>query len=212
MNRWIFSACAILAMTRGGWAQDYIGAGQEFVGSGQEFVGPGSVGSNEPLFSYDDQERWKHGWIQAMPYYGGYESFRPYNYHHVFGQATTAQGWGMSMPYSQQFWHRYENMTNLALSAPNDNVLTPVPQQQYQQQYQQQPQNFHPLQQQQQQLMPPQPQYQAPAPTPAPVPQAGWQMPQQGAYQTQYIEQAAPQQQLMQNYLRGPVLPSGNRR
>ncbi|MCA9088449.1 MAG: hypothetical protein KDA90_07405 [Planctomycetaceae bacterium] len=209
MNRWIFSACAILAMTRGGWAQDYIGAGQEFVGSGQEFVGPGSVGSNEPLFSYDDQERWKHGWIQAMPYYGGYESFRPYNYHHVFGQATTAQGWGMSMPYSQQFWHRYENMTNLALSAPDDNVLTPVPQQQYQQQ----PQNFHPLQQQQQQqLMPPQPQYQAPAPTPAPVPQAGWQMPQQGAYQTQYIEQAAPQQQLMQNYLRGPVLPSGNRR
>ena len=51
-----------------------------------------------------------------MPYYHGFHSFRPYNYHHVFGQSTTAQGFGMSpvMSYSQQFWHRYEHMTDLS--------------------------------------------------------------------------------------------------
>ena len=81
-----------------------------------QYFGAGSVGSNEQLFSYDDQERWKHGYIKIMPYYHGFHSFRPYNYHHVFGQSTTAQGFGMSpvMPYSQQFWHRYERMADLS--------------------------------------------------------------------------------------------------
>jgi hypothetical protein len=80
------------------------------------YQGPGSVGSSEPLFRYDDQERWKHGYLHDMPYYEGYHSFRPYNYHHVFGQSTTAAGWGMPsvMPYSQQFWHRYEHMVDLS--------------------------------------------------------------------------------------------------
>ena len=76
----------------------------------------GPVGSYEPLYFYDDQEPWKHGYIKVMPYYGGFHSFRPYNYHHVFSQSATAQRLGMSpvMPYSQQFWHRYEAMTDLS--------------------------------------------------------------------------------------------------
>lgn len=99
-------------------AQDasYVPQATQDVGYGDSYNGPGSVGSGEPLFRYDDQERWKHGWIRSMPYYEGYHSFRPYNYHHVFSQAQTSAGWGMpaTMPYSQQFWHRYEGMTDLS--------------------------------------------------------------------------------------------------
>ncbi|WP_437230996.1 hypothetical protein SH661x_002252 [Planctomicrobium sp. SH661] len=99
-------------------AQDaaYIPQATQDVGYGGAYNGPGSVGHSEPLFRYDDQERWKHGWIQNMPYYEGFHSFRPYNYHHVFSQAQTSAGWGMpaTMPYSQQFWHRYEKMTDLS--------------------------------------------------------------------------------------------------
>jgi hypothetical protein len=85
-------------------------------GYADAYSGPGSVGSNEPLFRYDDQERWKHGWVRNMPYYEGYHSFRPYNYHNVFGQSQTSVGWGMpaTMPYSQQFWHRYEEMVDMS--------------------------------------------------------------------------------------------------
>jgi hypothetical protein len=86
----------------------------------QDYVGPASLGSQETLFPYDDQEPWKHGYRQVMPYYGGWHAFRPYNYHHVFGQAQTAATWGMAMPYSQQFWHRYQLV-------PGGNV-TPLPQ------------------------------------------------------------------------------------
>jgi hypothetical protein len=94
----------------------YIPQATQDVGYESAFSGPGSIGSGEPLFRYDDQERWKHGYIQNMPYYEGYHSFRPYNYHHVFSQAQTSAGWGMpaTMPYSQQFWHRYENMVDLS--------------------------------------------------------------------------------------------------
>ena len=86
----------------------------------QDYVGSASVGSSEPLYSYDDQEKWKHGWLQEMPYYHGYHSFRPYNYHHVFGQTQTANAWGLHAPYSQQFWHRYQ--------AVPGGIVTPVPQ------------------------------------------------------------------------------------
>lgn len=80
------------------------------------YSGPASIGSSEPLFRYDDQERWKHGYMKDMPYYGGYHFFRPYNYHQVFSLTATAAGWGMpaSMPNSQQFWHKYEDMTDLS--------------------------------------------------------------------------------------------------
>ncbi|MBX3443185.1 MAG: hypothetical protein KF774_12335 [Planctomyces sp.] len=73
-----------------------------------EAYGPASMGAQEQLYPFDDQEPWKHGYRQVMPYYGGWHSFRPYNYHHVFGQTRTTQSFGLSMPYSQQFWHRYQ--------------------------------------------------------------------------------------------------------
>jgi len=99
-------------------AQDatFVPEATQNLGYGGAYNGPGSVGSSEPLFRYDDQERWKHGWVRNVPYYEGFHSFRPYNYHHVFSQAQTAAGWGMpaTMPYSQQFWHRYEGMTDLS--------------------------------------------------------------------------------------------------
>lgn len=81
----------------------------------QDYVGPQSVGSSqEQLYPYDDQEKWKHGYLKEMPYYHGYHSFKPYNYHHVFSQSQTSSGWGMNpnTPYSQQFWHKYENMAS----------------------------------------------------------------------------------------------------
>lgn len=88
------------------------------------YMGP-SVGASEPMFRYDEQERWKHGYIQNVPYYEGFHSFRPYNYHHVFSQSQTAAGWGMSavLPYSQQFWHKYEAQVDL--SRGNHTPVTP---------------------------------------------------------------------------------------
>ena len=64
----------------------------------------------DELYPYDAQYPWLHGYFQEMPSYGGYKSFRPYNYKHIFSQSKTAAGWGLSpqMPYSQQFWHRYQ--------------------------------------------------------------------------------------------------------
>ena len=87
--------------------------------------GAPSVGSAEPLFQYDDPEPWKHGYIHRMPYYEGLHSFLPYNYKAVFAQTQTAAGWGMpnTMAYSQQFWHRYENRTDL--SQPPQLDMTP---------------------------------------------------------------------------------------
>ena len=77
----------------------------------QPYVGRSSFGGQETLFRYDDQEPWKHGWKKQMPYHEGFHSFRPYNYHHVFGQTQTAAAYGQSMPYSQQWWHRYYSVS-----------------------------------------------------------------------------------------------------
>lgn len=92
---------------------------------GGDYYGSSSIGSSEPLYAYDDLEPWKHGYIQVMPFYGGFHSYRPYNYKQVFAQSQTAAGWGMpnTMPYSQQFWHRYEQQADLSLPR------VPVPQQ-----------------------------------------------------------------------------------
>ncbi len=77
----------------------------------QDYTGPASFGAQETLFRYDDQEPWKHGWKKQMNYHEGFHSFRPYNYHHVFGQTQTAAAYGQSMPYSQQWWHRYYSVS-----------------------------------------------------------------------------------------------------
>lgn len=115
MAKRFLSLLLLAAVTTPVAAQD-IYYGDQFAGGAAAYSGAGSFGSGEPLYSYDDQDRWKHGWLQIMPYYGGFHSFRPYNYHHVFGQSQTAIGWGMpgTMPYSQQFWHRYERQADLA--------------------------------------------------------------------------------------------------
>jgi hypothetical protein len=77
----------------------------------EPYIGSSSFGSQETLYRYDDQEPWKHGWKKQMPYHEGYQAFRPYNYHHVFGQTQTAAAYGQSMPYSQQWWHRYQSVS-----------------------------------------------------------------------------------------------------
>jgi hypothetical protein len=75
----------------------------------QPYVGASSFGAQETLFRYDDQEPWKHGWKKQMSYHEGFQAFRPYNYHHVFGQTQAAAAYGQTMPYSQQWWHRYHS-------------------------------------------------------------------------------------------------------
>ena len=69
----------------------------------------GSVGAPGQLFPYDQQDPWLHGQHQRVPSYGGYRSFRPYNYRHVAPQAQIASSWGGSqgMTYSQQFFNKY---------------------------------------------------------------------------------------------------------
>ena len=109
-------------------AQDFYGD----VGAGG-YLGAGSVGSQEPLYPYDDQEPWKHGYLQIVPYYGGYHSGRPYNYHHVFAQTQTSVGWGMphGLPYSQQWYNRFDTMGDpgRSISEPNGYFgYTPAPQ------------------------------------------------------------------------------------
>ena len=109
-------------------SQGYAGQGYASQGGGgTDYSGSASIGSNEQLYSFDDQEKWKHGWLQEMPYYHGYHSFRPYNYHHVFGQSQTAAGAGLptTMPYSQQWWHRYSQQANLNKS--NQILSAPAP-------------------------------------------------------------------------------------
>lgn len=105
--------CAVMTVVTLGVLQSWALA-QEFIITGQTF------GVAEPLYQYDDREPWKHGWIQVMPYYGGYHSFRPYNYKHVLSQSAQAAAWGLphTMPYSQQFYHRYENFADSELSVP----------------------------------------------------------------------------------------------
>ncbi|NOX56979.1 MAG: hypothetical protein GXP27_21570 [Planctomycetes bacterium] len=79
-------------------------------------AGPYGAGSSMgQLNPYDSPSPWMHGYIQHLPVYGGFRYFRPYNYKHVLSQSTTAGQWGMSptMPYSQQFWHRYQDKASL---------------------------------------------------------------------------------------------------
>ena len=68
-----------------------------------------AAGDGVQLYPYDQQDTWLHGHFQRVPSYGGFASFRPYNYRHVFAQTQLAQQWGHAhgMPYSQQFWNRY---------------------------------------------------------------------------------------------------------
>lgn len=82
----------------------------------------GFEGQFEQRYPFDSQQNWVHGYFQEIPAYGGHVFFRPYNYKDVMSQSQTSAGWGMSptMPYSQQFWHRYHDQaTMLKLSRSN---------------------------------------------------------------------------------------------
>jgi hypothetical protein len=135
MIRMLWSAAALAAVSGTALAQEcypggVYGAGY-YEGFQGAYDGAGSLGA-EPLFPYDDPEPWKHGYLQIVPYYGGYRSGRPYNYHHVFSQTQTSVGWGMphGLPYSQQWHHRYEGMADpgRALSEPGGYYRSLLPQ------------------------------------------------------------------------------------
>ncbi|TWT57191.1 hypothetical protein KOR42_05490 [Thalassoglobus neptunius] len=112
----VLLAIVMPSMARAQAGQPPVPADVPIQQAGPTVHGSFTVGNSEPLYFYDDQEPWKHGYIKVMPYYGGFHSFRPYNYHHIFSQSSTAQRFQMSpvMPYSQQFWHYYEAMTDLS--------------------------------------------------------------------------------------------------
>lgn len=76
---------------------------------GIQYSGTVAGGDGVQLYPYDQQDPWLHGYFQRYPAYGGFSSFRPYNYRHVFAQTQLAGTWGLphGMPYSQQFWNKY---------------------------------------------------------------------------------------------------------
>ncbi len=76
---------------------------------GEQYSHVIAAGEGGQLYPYDQQDPWLHGQYQRIPAYGGFASFRPYNYRHVFAQAQIATIWGTphGLPYSQQFWNRY---------------------------------------------------------------------------------------------------------
>ena len=89
----------------------------------------GFEGKYEQRYPFDTQQNWVHGYHQEIPAYGGHVFFRPYNYKDVLSQSQTAAGWGMSptMPYSQQFWHRYQYQIDLSQGGGVGTMPTPAP-------------------------------------------------------------------------------------
>lgn len=89
----------------------------------------GFEGQFEQRLPFDSHQNWMHGYHQEIPAYNGHVFFRPYNYKDVLSQSQTAAGWGMSptMPYSQQFWHRYHDQaTMLKLARTGSPATTPI--------------------------------------------------------------------------------------
>ena len=76
---------------------------------GIEYSNTIAGGDGVQQYPYDQQDPWLHGYYQRVPAYGGFASFRPYNYRHVFSQTQISTQWGSAngMPYSQQFWNKY---------------------------------------------------------------------------------------------------------
>ena len=94
----------------GGYADGGYGGGVVYGGS------MGSAGAyGDQLYPFDSAEPWLHGYFQEISPYAGYHKFRPYNYKHVLSQSQAAAGWGIAanMPYSQQWWHRYEQRARM---------------------------------------------------------------------------------------------------
>ncbi len=102
MRRTLVFACAVTLLSAVS-AQAQIGS------PGIEYSNTIAGGDGVQMYPYDQQDPWLHGHFQRYPAYGGFSSFRPYNYRHVFSQTQIATGWGAThgMPYSQQFWNKY---------------------------------------------------------------------------------------------------------
>lgn len=101
MSRRLLCACLVMLVSPAANAQ---------VGNpGIQYSDSIAAGEGGQMFPYDQQDPWLHGQYQRVPAYGGFASFRPYNYRHVFAQTQIASGWGAAhgMPYSQQFWNKY---------------------------------------------------------------------------------------------------------
>lgn len=87
----------------------------------------GFEGSAEQRYPFDTQMNWVHGYHQEIPAYGGHHVFRPYNYKDVLSQSQTAAGWGErpAMPYSQQFWHKYQDQATMLKVSRSQGVQQP---------------------------------------------------------------------------------------
>lgn len=102
----------------GGYGMSYDGG---MSGAPSAYATGGAFPGNEPLYPYDSQSPWMHGYFQEVPAYGGFVYFRPYNYKHVMPQSQTSAGWGMqpTMPYSHQFWHRFKQPASMSPQLSN---------------------------------------------------------------------------------------------
>ncbi|QDV18187.1 hypothetical protein Pan153_28440 [Gimesia panareensis] len=81
----------------------------------------------DPLYPFDSQYPWQHGYFQEISPYSGYHYFKPYNYRHVLSQTQTANGWGITpqLAYSQHFWNRYHEQAtwkNYALPPREEDI------------------------------------------------------------------------------------------
>lgn len=87
----------------------------------------GFEGSSEQRHPFDSQQNWVHGYFQDLPAYGGHHTFRPHNYKDVLSQSQTAAGWGErpAMPYSQQFWHKYQDQATMLKTTQTTPIWTP---------------------------------------------------------------------------------------
>ena len=87
----------------------------------------GFEGSSEQRYPFDSQQSWVHGYHQEIPAYGGHHVFRPYNYKDVLSQSQTAAGWGErpAMPYSKQFWHKYQDQATMLKTSQAAPIWTP---------------------------------------------------------------------------------------
>lgn len=103
----------------------------EYTSNGLPIGVPETTGGiyGEPLQRYDAAYPWLHGYFQEIPAYGGFGAYRPYNYKHVFAQSQASGGWGMSptMPYSQQFWHRYRKRALMSTETYSESAPPPEP-------------------------------------------------------------------------------------
>ena len=87
----------------------------------------GFEGSSEQRYPFDSQQNWVHGYHQEIPAYGGHHLYRPYNYKDVLSQSQTAAGWGErpTMPYAQQFWHKYQDQATMLKTSQAAPIWTP---------------------------------------------------------------------------------------